>query len=292
MNKRSLSGALPHVSEIGFGCRQLTSSAWHGPNFEEAVSLVSKALDLGINLYDTSPAFTAGRSEKVLGTAFRSRRERVVLISKYCFNPEYKTGAVKSSLEHSLQRLQSAYIDILLLESPGSYSYKQYQNIVKELCDLTEQGIVLLTGISAFTAADFARYKAAPFGEVVAAVMNLLEGYDLPVKIAQKYNKKLIALSPLARGSLTDKMQTADTAPVPEGDYSGNTQYYTGKLGSVKKIIGSKMTLQHAAIKYILSLPEVSAVCPGIKNIFQLQDIVNTAAVYFADEIKVKLAQV
>lgn len=117
------------VSEIGFGCWQIGGNGRgnsYGPTDDKASSeALLKALDLGINFFDTADVYGFGHSEEILGKTFRGKRDRVILATKVgadfyqgqgfqTFTPDY----VRFALEKSLKRLQTEYIDVYLLHNP------------------------------------------------------------------------------------------------------------------------------------------------------------------------------
>ncbi len=146
------------VSEIGFGGSRIGGFFADKHSGKEALDVLRKALDSGITFYDTADMYAQGESESLIGTAFRGRREQVILATKggYClpaqrnlmkrikplvrpivqalglkraklpagmsgtlsqdFSPSYLTKA----LESSLKRLQTDYVDLYQLHSPGA----------------------------------------------------------------------------------------------------------------------------------------------------------------------------
>ena len=147
-----------HVSEIGFGGSRIGGVFAEKNSKKEALVVLRKALESGINFYDTADMYAQGESESLIGTAFRDRRDQVIIATKggYClparrnlmkrikplvrpivralglkrarlpagmsgalsqdFSPSYLTTA----LEASLKRLQTDYVDLYQLHSPGA----------------------------------------------------------------------------------------------------------------------------------------------------------------------------
>ena len=89
MNKRPLGKTGLRVSKVGFGAWQLCNDdSWGGMDEQTAHRLVHKALDGGINLFDTAPNYADMKSERVLGDALQGKRDKVVLVSKFGHTPE------------------------------------------------------------------------------------------------------------------------------------------------------------------------------------------------------------
>src|SRR5688572_32659464 len=116
MNNRILGRSGIEVSPMGIGCWTIGGSNWGGgADDEESIRGIHKALELGINFFDTADAYGPGRSERVLGKALTGRREQVVIATKFGFTA---TGAnatpdyIRSACEASLGRLNTDYIDL------------------------------------------------------------------------------------------------------------------------------------------------------------------------------------
>jgi aryl-alcohol dehydrogenase-like predicted oxidoreductase len=117
------------VSEIGFGCWGLggvTPGATSYGEVDDAASLkaLHRALDLGITFYDTSNLYGDGHSEELLGEAFTGRRDKVVIATKAgrsTYDTEaYTPAELRRSVEASLRRLRSDYVDVVQVHSPSS----------------------------------------------------------------------------------------------------------------------------------------------------------------------------
>jgi aryl-alcohol dehydrogenase-like predicted oxidoreductase len=110
------------VSAIGLGAWQLRSYEWANTDEAEALQIVQTALDLGCDFFDTAPSYGGGRSEELLGKALKGRRHDLTICTKFgrttARQPQFDVAYVRSSLEDSLKRLQTDYVDILVLHSP------------------------------------------------------------------------------------------------------------------------------------------------------------------------------
>lgn len=157
MNSNPFGATGMSVSEIGFGGSRIGGVFADRNSGKEALNVLAKSLDAGVNFYDTSDVYAQGESEALIGTAFRGRRQQVILATKagYClpargnivrrikplvrplvnalglkrsslpagaagalsqnFSPAYLTN----TLESSLKRLRTDYVDLYQLHSPG-----------------------------------------------------------------------------------------------------------------------------------------------------------------------------
>ena len=113
------------VSEIGFGGWGIggnnNNAKAYGPtNNQESILALKTAFDKGINFFDTSPLYGFGQSEILIGQTFKSNRDKVIIVTKvgytdYLGNQNFSTKYIKKSLEDSLKRLETDYVDIFQL---------------------------------------------------------------------------------------------------------------------------------------------------------------------------------
>lgn len=142
-----------NVSVIGFGAAPLGNE--FGPIDEtEAERAVEFAIDNGINFFDTAPYYGRTLSESRLGKALKGRRQQVVLASKCCRYDvdqfDFSAGRVTSSVEESLRRLRTDYVDILTAHDIEFGDREQVINeTIPAMRRLQEQGKVRFVGMSA-----------------------------------------------------------------------------------------------------------------------------------------------
>jgi aryl-alcohol dehydrogenase-like predicted oxidoreductase len=142
------------VSAIGFGCWEISGT--YGPidatQFEEAVH---RALDAGINCFDTAEAYGMGISEQALGRALGSRRRDVCLVTKvgvgYPEAPNRRDSSrarIVASLEQSLRNLDTDHVDVYLVHWPDPNT--RFEETMQVLDDVVRQGKVRYVGVSNF----------------------------------------------------------------------------------------------------------------------------------------------
>ena len=122
MDYRTLGRTGLRVSEIGFGCGNVGGMMVRGPQ-EEQVRAVGRALELGINYFDTAPSYGDGKSETNLGRVLTELRAEAVVATKVRLGADDigdVRGAVRRSLEASLRRLGRDWVDILQLHTQVS----------------------------------------------------------------------------------------------------------------------------------------------------------------------------
>ncbi len=165
MDKIELGNTGIKISPIGLGTVKFGRNqgvkypqSFDLPNDDELAELLALAKSLGINMLDTAPAY--GTSEKRLGKLLKDQRKDWVIIGKvgeefeggessYNFTPDH----FKYSLERSLKRLNTDYIDVLLIHSDGSdMDILQNDALIKTMHEFKEQGLVKAIGASTKTA--------------------------------------------------------------------------------------------------------------------------------------------
>ncbi len=111
-----------NVSEVGLGAWQLANPDWGVNDKSEAMRIIQKSLEAGCNFFDTAPGYGGGRSEDLLVEGLKSVRKDVILCTKFGHTPEgvtdFGTHAIRPSMETSLHKLQTDYLDIVLMHNP------------------------------------------------------------------------------------------------------------------------------------------------------------------------------
>jgi aryl-alcohol dehydrogenase-like predicted oxidoreductase len=188
---RALGNTGMQVSALGLGTVKLGRdqgvkypAQFDIPDDRAARDLLHLALDLGINLLDTAPAY--GNSEERLGTLLKGNRQPWLICSKvgeefengistFDFSPEH----TRISVERSLRRLQTDYIDMVLVHSDGNdIDIIRHTGVLETLAELKQQGWIRAFGMSTKTLEG--GLLAAERSDVVMVTYNLSEQTDLP----------------------------------------------------------------------------------------------------------------
>ena len=180
MNYRDLAGI--RVSEIGFGGWGIGGADWGPTDDNASLNALHAAYDRGITFYDTAPSY--GRSEKLIGTAFKHRRDKVVICTK---TVDFEIG---ESLRHF------GYIDVLLTHHRVHIS----EAIAERMEQLVEGGAVRLWGMSA--PSPFDAYHAIDQGaRAVEANLSMMDQRAIEGALLDKVS--VIARTPLNFGFLS-----------------------------------------------------------------------------------------
>ncbi len=275
---------------------------------EEADTLVSTALDAGINFFDTADVYSEGLSEEICGKALGTRRKNVILATKVRARMGPGSNDVGLSrhhiiegCEHSLKRLGTDYIDLYQVHSFDPIT--PLEETLHALDDLVRQGKVRYIGCSNF--AGWQLMKALSISEkccwerfvslqaLYSLVSRDLE-YDL-IPLCLDQGLGILVFSPLGGGFLTGKYRRGQSRPggtrLSEADsLTGDEEKGFTIVEELEQIAQKhNTTVAQAALNYILAKPGVSSVIIGVKTPEQLADNLNTVNWELTAEEVVKL---
>ncbi|MEM1126195.1 MAG: aldo/keto reductase [Bacteroidota bacterium] len=236
------------VSTVGVGCNNF---GWH---IDEAAShrVVHAALDAGLNHFDTAELYGEGRSEEILGRALGGRRSDVIVASKFGYSG-HTPDSLRTSLEGSLRRLGTDYLDLYYLHRPDGST--PIADTLGVLADLVAEGKIREIGCSGFSP-DQLREAAAVATEIgFVALQNefsLLyrEPVDGMLELCRTLGVAFIPYFPLKSGLLTGKYRRGD-AP-PEASRLG------GKVGSRFEKMGDRLLTEAnlATVEHLIAFAE------------------------------------
>lgn len=300
MQYRKFIKDVPPVSEIGLGAWQLgQDSGWGLMTEREAIALVREALELGLNFFDTSPNYGRGSSESRLGKALKGYdRSKVVINTKFGHTVDgqlnYEATALRKSLEGSLQRLQTDYVDSLILHNPPTAYLDGRVNAHYEILDrLIEEGKIKAYGASLDTYEDMKLFLDTSQGKVIEAFFNILH-QDISRGFAQARAQEvgIIAKIPLDSGWLSGKYKSTSTFTGIRQRWSQEDIMIRAQLvDQVKGIVGEEQSLAGAALAFCLAHEAIATVIPGCKSIAQLKANVKSTQKPLAKEVVKKLRQ-
>jgi aryl-alcohol dehydrogenase-like predicted oxidoreductase len=170
------------VSAIGFGSWPMAGSSYGGIDEKSAAAAVHHALEIGVNCFDTAPAYGLGEAEQMLGRALGKRRAEVVLVSKCGITvPEGSQVAVRDcspaaitrEVDLSLTRLGTDYLDVVLLHWPETAT--PFEDSMLALGELVDSGKARFVGVSNFTLEQMERCMAVRRIDVVQVGYHLFD---------------------------------------------------------------------------------------------------------------------
>lgn len=287
-----------NISEIGLGTWQLgQNSGWKSMTETDAIQLVHKSLDLGINFFDTAPNYGHGTSEERLGKALKGiDRSKIVINTKFGHTHtgelNFNAHSIRTSLEGSLKRLQLEYIDSLIIHNPPSEYFDGNKNDHYEILEkLIDEGKIKAYGASLDTYDDMKLLMNTTNSKVMEVFFNILH-QDASRGFKQAIDEEvgLIVKIPLDSGWLTGKYHSGSSFNDIRSRWTKEDIETRAKLvNSVKSIVGSDVNLAQTAIAFCLAYEGVSTVIPGNLNIEQLKSNVQSTAVSIPQDLIEKL---
>lgn len=292
------------TSEVGLGTWAFASQIYGDVPKNDALNTISFALDNGITLFDTAPLYgdseRDGISETILGAGLGTRRSSVVISSKFGRYSTDSSGGrfdaqrARESVEGSLQRLNTDYLDILFFHSPFGPS-EINDDVWAELDKLKSEGKIRAVGhsISMFEdtegmARSWSSERKIDIVQVVYSLMNR-QSAEL-IKDLSSQDIAIFARESLANGFLTGSI----SADVDFGSKNINSRYSKDEVIERVKYVDDLSFLvrddvenvPQAAVRWVLDNPGVSVILSGAKNPAELNDWIKGAGAkpYSLDE--------
>src|SRR3954467_7326329 len=163
MEYRPLGRSGVQVSNLCLGAMMF--GAWGNADHDDAIRIIHKALDAGINFVDTADVYSDGESERIVGKALAGRRDDVVLATKFFMSmgaePNHRGGSrrwIMRSLEDSLRRLGTDYIDLYQVHRPSQ------DTDIQGPCAAVEYDLVVANTATTPTALTVVASPGAPQG--------------------------------------------------------------------------------------------------------------------------------
>lgn len=287
-----------NISEIGLGAWQLgQNSGWKSMTEIEAIKLVHKSLDFGINFFDTAPNYGHGTGEERLGRAIKAiDRSKIVINTKFGHTDtgtlNFSSDYIRESLEGSLKRLQVDYVDSLIIHNPPSEYFDGNKNDHYEILEkLIEEGKIKAYGASIDTYEDMKLLMETTNSKVIEAFFNIfhqdtLRGFEM----AKNKEVGIIVKIPLDSGWLTGKYNAESRFNDIRSRWSKeDIKTRANLVNKIRTIIGAEENLAQIAIAFCLAYDVVSTVIPGNVNIEQLTSNVQSADISISQNLIEKL---
>lgn len=296
------------VTRICLGMMTYGSSQWRKwvLDEEQARPFVQRALEMGINFFDTADIYSNGRSEEILGRAIRdfSRREEVVIATKVFMpmgeGPNQRGLSrvhILQAIDDSLRRLGMDYVDLYQIhrwdpETP-------IEETLEALHDVVKSGKVRYIGASSMYTWQFARslYLADQHGWT--RFISMQNHYNLVYREEEREMLPLcrvegigvIPWSPLARGFLTGnraKEEWGSTVRAKVDDFAHSMYYQESDFQIVQRVVELAGRLGHSpaqiALAWLLHQPDVTAPIIGASKMQHLEDAVQALEIHLGEE--------
>jgi aryl-alcohol dehydrogenase-like predicted oxidoreductase len=216
MEQLEISGVGLKISRIALGTWAMGGWMWGGSDDTQAINTIRAALELGITLIDTAPAYGFGRSEELVGRAIAEHgdRDRVRIATKVGL--AWRAGAVyrdasaariRAEIKDSLRRLRTSYIDIYQVHWPDPNV--PIEETAEAVGELFEEGTIRAIGVSNFSLEQLQRFESVAPLHVVQSPYNLferaIERDVLPYATGRGLT--VLAYGALCRGLLSGRMR-------------------------------------------------------------------------------------
>ena len=274
------------VSAIGFGCWELGGGYGH---FDEAevVAAIHRALDLGINCFDTAEGYGFGKSESLLAKGLGDRRKDIILVSKFGVNypdsgreknRDSRRERAMASIETSLQNLNTDYLDVYLVHWPDPQT--PFEETMRAVEDIAQQGKARFVGVSNFRAEEIARCmetRRVDVGQYGYHMFDRRPERDV-FPYCQAHGIGMMAYGPLAHGLLTGAFDARTTFEGRDWRSRGglfNMPLFTPEnfprnlkvVDALKKLAQAQgKEIYHLALAWVLANPAVSVALVGARR--------------------------
>ncbi len=285
------------VSTISFGCWAI-GGTWGAVRDSDSLAALHRALDLGVNFFDTADVYGDGRSEQLLARLRREWREPFTIATKAGrrLDPHTADGYNRDNLtafvERSLKNLEAEAIDLLQLHCPPTEVYYRPE-VFGILDDLTRQGKIRHYGVSVEKVEEALKGIEFPNVKTVQIIFNIFRQRpaDLFFAQAEKCKVGILARVPLSSGMLTGKFTPNSKFESDDhrafnrrgeafdrGETFSGVDYALGleAVEQLRPLVPAGATMTQMALRWILMHPAVTCAIPGAKRPAQVEE--NTAA--------------
>ena len=297
-----------NVGRTGLKVSEIALGGWltyGGPVEQERTdTIISAAIDAGINYIDIADIYATGKAEEMIGRSLKPYdRSRLVVSSKlfWPMSPDVNDRGlsrkhIMESVERSLRRIGTDYLDLYFChrfdpEVP-------LEETVRAMDDLVHQGKILYWGTSVFeadqidTAVEEANKWRGYQPVVEQPCYNMIDRHIEPeiMPTCARHGIGLVVWSPLAQGLLTGKYRDG----APDGSRGATTRWMRGILTEANIVTANKLedlareagiTLSHLALAWILNHPEISCTITGATQVEQLTENVIASETELSDDM-------
>jgi len=294
--QRKLGRSDLQVSAMGLGCWAIGGlwywldgpGGWGDVDDEESVRAIRRALDLGINFFDTAANYGTGHSERILARALEGKRDQAVIATKFGFHVDESARRVslrtddhllhvRAECEDSLRRLNTDVIDLYQLHV-WDYPLEKVPAMVDMLESLVSDGKIRYYGWSTDSVEGARRFAEGKHCVAIQHDLNVILDAPEMLKLCEELDLASVNRSALARGALSGKY-TKDTV-FPQNDVRTDSwsrdHFFTptlDQLDAIREILTSNgRSLVQGALAWIWARSEKTIPIPGFKTVAQVEE--------------------
>lgn len=298
MEYRELGRTGWRVSAISFGCWAI-GGTWGPVEDAESLAALRRAVELGVDFFDTADVYGDGRSERLLARLRRECGKPILIATKAGrrLSPHTAAGYTRENLvpfvERSLRNLETEAIDLLQLHCPPTDVYYQPE-VFGVLDDLVKAGKIRAYGVSVERVEEALKAIEYPNVATVQIVFNLFRHRpsELLFERAKKSGVGILARVPLASGMLSGRLSADTTFAADDhrtfnrhGEAFDRGETFSGvgygvalrAVEELRELVPDGMTLTQFALRWILMFGAVSCAIPGAKHPGQVEENVAAA---------------
>lgn len=293
MKYRELGRTGWNVSEVSFGCWAI-GGTWGTVDDKESLAALHKALDLGVNFFDTADVYGGGRSERLLAQLRKERKEKFYIATKAgrMLDPHVSSGYNRRNLtlfvDRSLKNLRTDAIDLLQLHCPPTEVYYR-PDVFDVLDDFVKAGKLRHYGVSVEKVEEALKAIEYPGVQSVQIIFNIFRQRpsELFFPEAQRRKVGILARVPLSSGLLAGKMTKSTKFEEDdhrsfnrEGEAFDRGETFSGidfdkglqAVESLRALVPHGSTMAQLALQWILSFSAVTCTIPGAKRPTQVEE--------------------
>ena len=281
------------VSEIGFGAWAV-GGEWGAVDDEQSIAAMKRALELGVNFFDTADVYGDGRSERLMRRLRKETRTPFHIVTKAGrrLRPHVAAGYNKENLtafvDRSLENIGVDSLELVQLHCPPTDTYYRPETFAA-LDELVKAGKVRHYGVSVERVEEGFKAMEFPNVESIQIIFNMFRQRPAErfLAEAQRRGVATIIRVPLASGMLTGKLTAASKFPADDhrnynrhgeafdvGETFAGVPYEIGlqAVAELESLVPGDATLAQLALRWILMFDGVSTIIPGGKNSGQVTD--------------------
>lgn len=286
------------VSTVSFGAWAI-GSAWGDVDSGDSLRALHKAVDRGVNFFDTADVYGDGHSERLLAQLKRERDEEIIVATKAGrrLDPHiadgYNAENLSQFIERSLKNLEVEALDLLQLHCPPTEVYYRPE-VFAALDDFVKQGKVRYYGVSVELVEEALKAIEFPNVQSVQIIFNIFRQRpaDLLFNEVKRRQIGILARLPLSSGMLTGKLNTKSEFAADDhrafnrhgeafdrGETFSGVDYQVGlqAVEDLRALVPAGMSLTQFALRWILMHEAVTCAIPGAKRPEQVEENVSAS---------------
>jgi aryl-alcohol dehydrogenase-like predicted oxidoreductase len=294
------------VSPLCLGAMMFGS--WGNNDHADAIRIIHRALDAGINFIDTADVYSGGTSEEIVGKAIEGRRDGVFLATKFFMpmnpdDPNQSGGSrrwIIREVENSLRRLNTDYIDLYQVHRPSPDT--DVEETLGALTDLVRQGKVRYIGSSSYSGSQIVEAQWAARERNLERFVTEQPPYSILARgieedvlpTVQRHGMGTLSYSPLAGGWLSGRWRK-DSASSPTSSARPSARFDMTRFANQRKLDlvedlaqlaeESGLSLIELAIAFVINHPGITSAIVGPRTMAQLESYLPAASVALTADV-------